>query len=495
MNKQSNINRREFLSRTAIMGGLGCCLVPNSIHSIFLSEKDYPIIPSGTKQIFVDDLMLEYKRDAYRMVHPASKLDKPVLEADMPWEQGEEYDGKRDRRIYIYGTVLRDERDGTFRMWYSRRRDLLYAVSNDGIHWTRPNLGLSGETNIIPFFEVHSPSIILDKKELDPSKCYKAVGSTKNGYYAAFSADGLHWSLYPDNPIVKDRDTITLSQDPVTGEYLIFHKVQDSRVVGRQVFLSVSKDMKTWSYSEPVMVTDETDHAEARKLPGGTHAEFYSMSAFPYGNQWLGFVPLFRRTGEPSTIKHKKGTAQSYSEGPLDIRLVHSRDGRTWSRCSDRSPVIPLGPYPYDSGSILGLCNSPVIVGDEMWLYYTAITTTHGGALPDKEMSIARASWRIDGTVSLRADASGEIATKPFIARGDKLMLNADASKGQLTVEILDKNGKIMKGYSEKECKVLRSDSVNHRVQWANKDIIPINQPISLRFRLKNGNLYSYTIG
>ncbi len=50
-----------------------------------------------------------------------------------------------------------------------------------------------------------------------------------------------------------------------------------------------------------------------------------------------------------------------------------------------------------------------------MWMYYTAMTTSHAGTLPKKELSIARAAWRIDGMVSLQAKESpGVIETVPF---------------------------------------------------------------------------------
>ena len=78
-----------------------------------------------------------------------------------------------DRRLYIYGTVLRDAASGHFRMWYSaggaagnREIKNYYATSQDGIAWQRPTLGLvafgeSKANNLInlPF---HSTSVILD---------------------------------------------------------------------------------------------------------------------------------------------------------------------------------------------------------------------------------------------------------------------------------------------------------------------------------------------
>ncbi len=81
-----------------------------------------------------------------------------------------------------------------------------------------------------------------------------------------------------------------------------------------------------------------------------------------------GCVTHFRRMETPEapddndTVDERKKP----HNGIIDVQLVHSRDGRKWSRCSDRNPIIPLGPNRYDAGSIFGLCNAPVIVGDEM---------------------------------------------------------------------------------------------------------------------------------
>lgn len=489
------VTRRSFLSKS-VNFSLGCSLAMGSGITLMSSTSSRHIrhAKKGEKHLFVDDEMIGQLHHMRRKTHAASKLENPVLEADKPWEQGDVYEGKRDRRVYIYGTVIRDTRSGTFRMWYNRLRKNYYATSNDGIHWKRPNLGQLGENNMYNLFDFHSPSFIVDQFDPDPEKRYKAVGSTRQGYFAAFSADGLNWKLYPENPVLKSGDTITLAQDPANGEYLAFHKVSnDPRTKGRQVFLSVSKDMQHWSSPEPVMVTDEIDHQQARLLEGGTHSEFYNMSAFPYANQWLGMVTHFRRTGKPRVIKYDGGHAQSFADGPIDVQLTHSRDGRNWKRCSDRTPVIPLGPHHYDSGSILGLCNSPVISGDEMWMYYTAITTTHGGYLPDKEMSIARASWRLDGMVSLQPEKDGgTVESQPFLPEGNRLSVNANVANGKLMIQVLDAEGKEVDGYGT--CTIAGKDSVDIPVTWNNSRKLPSGIPIRLRFQITQGDLYSYTI-
>ena len=518
---KSIISRRVFLRSGASLG-LGLGLMPSTVFASVpsLNSGSRLLSPSrdlkkGENQIFVDSEMIARTQNLERKVHPAKKLEHPVLEANMPWEQGDDYNGRKDRRIYVYGTVMHNPNNGEFQMWYNRLKSNCYATSSDGIHWYRPNFGELGENNKINLYHFHSPSIIKDVFETDPEKRYKAVGSVKSSiseediqylktrfkkynwynrssaYSAAYSADGINWKLYP-HPIILGGDTITLSQDPVTGEYLAFHKNKsnpDDR--HRKVFLSTSKNMQDWTTPELVMEADETDHQRAQLLDGGTHAEIYNMSAFPYGGQWLGLITLFRRTGSPKI----KGPGQSGHDGPIDVQLVHSRDGRNWKHCTDRTPVIGLGPYTYDKGSILGVCNTPVIVGDEMWMYYTAMTTTHGGYLPDKQMSIARAAWRMDGMVSLNAGKTeGIIETSLLKPEGNRLFVNSNVKEDNLRVEVLDSENRILPGLGKEECNIKNESLVKQMVSWGKTVELPKGKPIRLRFYLKDGDLFSYVV-
>lgn len=514
----------RHLHRTAFLVCLvGLTLVaPSPSQEVARARPPAPALKKGEKQLFVDSVMIRSKQGVTRVIHPAKKLERPVLTAGMPWEVGTT-DGVIDKRVNIYGTVLRDEKTGSFRMWYADPGSVLYATSADGIRWERPVLKVSGENNETDL-HLHSPSIIEDKFETDPKKRYKAVGSASRGvddaklqrlkdkfelvdwyrdkthrlYYAAHSADGLRWTIDPE-PILLGCDTITLSQDPGTGEYLAFHKRQgDPRVVGiRHVFLSVSKDMKHWSEPHPVVVADEVDNKATRKLKGGTYSEYYNLSGFAYAGQWLGFVTHFRRVEPPSALfgnDEVNGQKRS-ATGIIDVQLVTSRDGRHWHRCSDRSPVIPLGPHLYDAGSIFGLCNTPVFVGDEMWMYYTAATTPHGGLAPEKEQSIARAAWRMDGLASMQAtDEPGTIETHDFIPEGAHLSVNADFGKGRLMVEVLDADGITLQGYEKEGCVLEYQNAVNLPVRWKDAVTLPADVPIRLRFHLQNGDLFSYWI-
>lgn len=132
---------------------IGCALAFPGLLFSQQTPKERPPAPSlkkGGKQLFVDDCMIKMKRGVTRFVHPAQKLEKPVLEAEMPWEI-KNTDGFLDKRVNIYGTVLRDEKTGTFRMWYADPGSVLYATSKDGVQWERPVLKITGKNNETDF--------------------------------------------------------------------------------------------------------------------------------------------------------------------------------------------------------------------------------------------------------------------------------------------------------------------------------------------------------
>jgi hypothetical protein len=314
-----------------------------------------------------------------------------------------------------------------------------------------------------------------------------------DGYYrAAHSADGLHWKPYAKEKILQHGDTITLTRNPWNGDYLVFHK-RPAEVRGfprRVVWLSSSRDFQNWSEPELILAPDEVDDRWAKAPEQRT--EFYTMSGFPYGGQFLGLLSVFK----VKEIKKAPGRMASPWDGPVDIQLVHSRDGRRWERLEQRTPIISCGELgSFDGGMILGVANAPVIYNDEVWVYYTAYNTTHGGPMPPKRAVIGRASWRLDGFVSLDAGPSGGYAeTVPLQGAGGRLYVNADAREGNLTVEALTLDGKVLPGFSSESCEEIRSDSVRHLVRWKGKDSLAAGKNYRLRFKLKNAKLYSFTI-
>jgi len=90
-----------FVALSLAFSGASAATPPRLVHPP-------PILRAGVAQIFVDDVLLASKSGVERRVHAAAKLARPVLEASEPWELGPTVKGQPDRRLYIYGTVLRD---------------------------------------------------------------------------------------------------------------------------------------------------------------------------------------------------------------------------------------------------------------------------------------------------------------------------------------------------------------------------------------------------
>ena len=452
--------------------------------------------PIGQSQLFVDDAMIASRSGLVRRTHAAEKLEQPVLEAETPWEVN---DDGLDKRVYISGTVLYDETQAQYRMWYLARPDLVstvaYATSPDGVNWTRPNLGRvtfedSTDNNLLPL-NLAASTVIVDKFETDDARRYKMLAYHSGKYYSAYSADGIDWTIFSDT--LSGNDTGSMVQDPVTGEYLAFFK-RSHEYLGetrRLVYMSTSPDMINWSPEVLVMAPDAIDDAQTQ-AEGGLYSQFYQMSTHDYGGQYLGFVAHLHYTGEPP----ESGPNQSQTDGPIDVQIVSSRDGRNWERCEDRSPVIANGPYDYDAGCILYSASNLLDVGDETWLYYTGITTTHGGYTPEKEITICRATWRREGFVSLDAGSSGgELTTVPFELSAGQLTINAvTGENGFVLAELLDEEGNVIPGYDYSTSSVFTGDSLAGSMMWSGCQIgyDLVGEIVQLRFILNEASLYSF---
>jgi len=395
------------------------------------------------------------------------------------YEQAEKNYGENDKRLTATTSDL-----------------VLYAESVDGIHWEKPELGLytfndSFRNNIV--YDFHSPSILFDTSESLESTRYKMIGfgsqGKQRGYCIALSGDGLNWRNASDKPVINGGDTVTLMKNPLTGEYYAYHK-QSHVVRGfsrRTVWLSKSRDFIHWT--EPALVLAPDDQDDTWASGPDQRTEFYNMTVHFSNGLFLGFVSVFR----VSAVRNNVQPHQSRVDGPVYTEMVYSYDGITWRRFPGRVPVIPNGPPQWDAGCILGVSN-PLITDDEVWMYYTGINTTHGGAIPSKRCVIGRAAWRRDGFVSLNSGIEGLVETTPLQATGSTLTVNADASGGELSVDLLDHTGQVISGYGHEHCIPVSTDNICHKIQWNSHGTIPPNRPIRLRFYCKNVKLFSFAL-
>lgn len=495
----ASIRRAQQIAVIAFaVGGLHAGAQPTAPISIRPS-----LVLGETPLLFADDSGLARREGVVRTIHAAQTRSAAVLAPERPWE---------GNRIYLYGSVYRDPAAGTYRMWYLGRPQLeraearnrapalraggsdpvLYATSDDGLHWVRPSLGLyafdgSKDNNIV--FELHSPSVLLDPFEKDSGRKYKMLGSTRDGYRAAYSPDGLNWTDYPRNPVLEHFDTITLCQDPNSGEYLAYHK-RPAVIRGfsrRVVWLARSKDLQAWTEPELVFAPDATDDEWATRA--GERTEVYNLSVYPHAGGYLALPTMFRVMTTRTAASLTPG--QSPVDGPIDVQLLTSGDGRQWQRIWPRQNVIPRGaPGSFDAGAILGVSSTLVHSETETWVYYTALTTGHGGSMAAKRLSIGRAEWRLHGFASLDAGPEGgQAETLPLRVRSRHLVVNADASEGEIRVTLLSAEGKPLPAEAIEGSSLLTSDNVHWVLRLSGPALSA--RELRVRFAMKNARLYS----
>jgi hypothetical protein len=445
--------------------------------------------------LFADDSGVERRVSVTRTVHVARTRTQPVLVADQPWEH---------LRVYMWGTVHYDPAERRFAMWYMCRPPpplgstrTLYAVSEDGLRWTKPALGLvefnGSKANNLLGPGGGSLAVMYDPIDPDPARRYKRIAHRSGGYYTGSSPDGIRWvDEGGGRPALTAGDTVTLAQNPITGEYLAYHKrpLQRGAFDVRAVWLARSRDFRTWSEPELVLAADEADQEWATQAD--ERAEIYDMAVYPHAAGYLGFPAVFRNKPQVVTpaLKAVGGVAP---DGPLDIQLATSTDGSKWRRSWPRVAVIPRGaPGTFDAGAILGVSCAPVHTAEETWVYYSAISATHGAPVPPKLMTIGRAEWRRHGFVSAdTGPQGGEIETRPLRFGSPRLVVNADAGRGEVRVALLEADGRPIPGRSLADCRSLNADRTQWTVEWRDGETVPTDRPVKVLLQMRNVRLYS----
>ena len=459
-----------------------------------MNRRKYCEFDVGRTQVFVDNHMIEEYVRVRRMVHQPQKYG-PVLLPEKPWEGS---------CVIVYGTVIRNPETGLYQMWYQTFSKLpppentyiCYAFSQDGIRWVKPRLGLveyrgSRDNNIVlrgSFDVIDSPSVIYDPLEPDPDRRYKMLfygrDGRRRGLYAAYSRDGIRWRLLEDPVAPEVGDRTNLMLDPFKEpRYVAYtrHPEMMRRHRRRVIYRSESWDFEDWSEPELVLAPDLADSHDL---------QFYGMTAFPYGDMYLGFVQRLHT-----------------AEDRIDVELVWSRDNKSWYRVKPRSVFLPTGPEGGWDQAWVGIAsNPPIRVGDRLWIFYEGRNASHGQRFPFPRGAIGLATLRLDGFVSINAGlVEGYLTTKAFTWPGGRLMVNLNAracvgaaegwpSCGYVRLEILDEDGEPIKGFTKEECRPFTGDSVAHEFSWRSGKSIDelVGEKIRLRFYMVNAELYSF---
>jgi hypothetical protein len=292
------------------------------------------------------------------------RTTEPVLRAEKPWEDF----------IVNYARVLGIGQ--VWHMWYNSydhtyKNDadvfLCYARSDDGLHWTRPNLGLvdyagSKDNNIIAR-DILVPAVFLDEASA-PEERYKIVRlelNRKNSCWEIFggtSPDGLHWNrtgqLMPGN---SDTDNVCFRDGDLYRLYV--RMWSDGLYKGkRQVGYTESKTFGNFPPPRVILEADRDDPADM---------DFYNSAATKL---MRGLYVMF-----PSAFYRSSQTVVPHA--------ALSRDGVKFERVG-RRPVLALG-QGFDSKCIyVGAGLVPAERPGEYWFYYLGENIGHDDNSPAK---------------------------------------------------------------------------------------------------------------
>ena len=493
------ISRRHFLqSATA------SAVVAASATSLVCAEEQavsFRVVP-GVRQLFLDDVDLERVEGLRRTVNPPRRHpENPLLKPDTAWERG----------CQVYGTAYYDEAAGRFKLWYltgPKDRGLkplvlpdreraphttlaAYAESEDGVHWVKPALGIlpydgDAQNNLLGIgrYNCEGISVLHEPHDTDPNRRWKAVywdhgsggwevrdgkpfcmAGPADGWYVAFSPDGIHWSPYEGNPVIsKYCDTNqNVVYDPRLKKYVGYSRFG----FGRRLARTESDDFLHWSEPELVLQCDAAD---------GPDTQIYGAGVDLYEGVYLAMIWIYRAGGD----------------GKIDTQLAASRDGIHWTRVGDRATWLALGDDDSWEGGMVRSVERIIRRGEELYVYYCGVHGPHSGPkFPQVErkhpVQIGLVTLRRDGFVSLDAGPlEGSVTTRTFLLPEGKLHLNADAAEGEVRVVLLDASGKEISHSA-----ALDGDQRDAVVAFPDAAAEP-GTPVRLKLVARQAKLYSY---
>jgi hypothetical protein len=98
---------------------------------------------------------------------------------------------------------------------------------------------------------------------------------------------------------------------------------------------------------------------------------------------------------------------------------------------------------------------------------------------------------RIDRSSSI----GGTLTTRPIRFAGSHLFVNADVGGGELRVEALDREGRVIAPFTRDACSPITASGTKVPVRWAPGSIGDLaGQTVRLRFSMTRGRLYSFWV-
>ena len=507
-----------------VLSALFLCACPGS-------AAQQPLTVGNRRQLLMDDRFVQQGKGIEFVVHPPRKTGDICIGS----ESGAALGG--------YHSVLFDA--GIYHLWYTAGGAVLYARSNDGIHWEKPNLELAaGEpgatTNLTPNLVIgrgvggvkagmHGLMVFLDPKAAAAER-FKLVANPQefDSQLQVFaSPDGLHWkhactNVVTFNNSVKphhlDSQNVIFWDDRIQKYAAYFRKnTREPGSQGRTVARIESASLAFFGRAEDSPVVLQADpqhvvHSGSAMKERIALLDVYTSGTIRYpwaADAYLMFPTEYYHYGGQITGFRKEAPVNA---GVLDTCFASSRDGINWQRY-DHWPFVGLGMKgEFDSKRIYMVYGIVPATNDrELYMYYLGTSAVHGwdrndqnnelltsaDVAPTGPAAISRVVLRRDGFVSVRAAfTGGEFTTPPLQFKGEQLLLNVNTSAGgELRVELLDDQGQPIPNYTLQDCDLVHTaNEISRVVKWKGESSVKdlATKSVRLRFVMRDVDLYAF---
>ena len=427
------------------------------------SGSSEPIVREigSRRELFVDRFLID------RLENATLKLHEPRLAPEMT----EPADNME------YGTVIKD--GDLFRLYTRDARGskfdgdttevTRYCESRDGIHWTKPRLGLieidgSKDNNVIlheaPYCHNFSP--FLDQRPGVPAEeRFKALaGTVKTGLAAFISADGIRWKKLRPEPVVTYTKEYAFDSQNVSfwseaeGCYVCYFRHFLDKTL-RSVCRTTSMDFVTWTEPVPLKPNFPGEH-------------IYTTLTHPYFRAPQIYIAT------PTRFHPERGES-------TDILFMTTRGASPFDRTFREAFIRPgLDPNRWGNRSNYAALNIVPTGPNEMSIYTTPFR---------------RFTLRTDGFASVHVGADvGELVTQPLRFAGKELLINYSTSAGgNVRVEILDETGQPIPEFTLADSNNLVGDTIEQQVSWKKgSDVSSLaGNSVRLRFVMQEADLFA----
>ncbi|MDR0870206.1 MAG: hypothetical protein LBN39_05370, partial [Planctomycetaceae bacterium] len=380
------------------------------------------------RQLFVDNFLIESTTLKRKFHYPVKYEGNPILKPETELELN---GGQQTCATFFNDGIVFDPKDQTFKMYYHAGwfDGTAYAVSKDGLRWTRPNLDVVPGTNrVLPIREGKrdGSSVFLDHDATDSAQRFKMFlyerPENKFGGQIFTSPDGIHWTFAKRTSGVGDNTTIFYN--PFRKKWV--YSVRTGGV-GRSRGYRECDDLvqgATWTNEKvhwaSVDVNDVPDlwvtamrpESDNRKGIFGDPTQLYNLDPAPYESLMLGVFAI--HYGPENNICDEKKMPKT-----VDLQMAYSRDGFHWDR-PDRNAFIAATRKKgdWDFNYLHSASTVCAVFSDKIYFYYGAFSGESPKRGSDMYSGGANgvAILRRDGFASMTAEEKpGELTTRPVV--------------------------------------------------------------------------------